>query len=275
VGKRWSWVAWAMLAVYIASVILATILAVADGRFQQDQDPASFALFALGFGTFMVVGALIVAHRPQNPIGWIFSALALLAFTGGLAGEYAAYALVARLGSLPAATFAAWYASWSWYPTLALALVFTPLLFPTGRLLSPRWRPVAWLAGTATAVFTVLATLQAELDLGSDQVIANPIGVAGVENPEESMVGMALLDLVTFSGVVAIVSLVVRFRRSRGEERQQLKWFAYAGMLVPLGVLGDVLPAPLGNLVFNLPILFCPSRPGSRSCAIGSMTLIG
>jgi len=136
-----------MLAVFIVSVVFATILAVADGSFQQD--PANFMVFVLGFGAFMVVGALVVAHRPGNPIGWIFSAIALLAFTGGLAGEYATYALLTRPGSLPAATFAAWYTSWPWYPTLALALVFTPLLFPTGRLLSPRWRSLAWLAGAA------------------------------------------------------------------------------------------------------------------------------
>jgi len=158
-GNRWSWVAWSMLAVFIVSVVFATILAVADGSFQQD--PANFMVFVLGFGAFMVVGALVVAHRPGNPIGWIFSAIALLAFTGGLAGEYATYALLTRPGSLPAATFAAWYTSWPWYPTLALALVFTPLLFPTGRLLSPRWRSLAWLAGVATAAFTVLAALQA------------------------------------------------------------------------------------------------------------------
>ena len=103
-----------------------------------------------------------------------------------------------RPGSLPGATLAAWYSSWPWFRTLALALVFTPLLFPTGRLLSPRWRPVAWLAGAATAAFMVLAALQAELDLGTDHVIANPIGVAGVENPEGSPVGAALPSLLIF-----------------------------------------------------------------------------
>jgi MFS family permease len=260
VGKRWTWVAWSMLALFIVSVAFATILAVADDSFQQD--PASFGLFVLGFGAFMVVGALVVAHRPRNPIGWMFSAIALLAFTGGVAGEYATYSLVTRPGSLPGAVLAAWYASWPWYPTLALALVFTPLLFPTGRLLSPRWRPVAWLAGVATAMFTVLAALQAELDLGSDQVIANPIGIAGVENPEQSTVGMALLDLVILSGVVAFVSLVIRFRRSQGEERQQLKWFTYSAALVPLALLGDALPAPLGNIVFTVPIVFLPVAAG-------------
>ena len=264
-GNRWSWVAWSMLAVFIVSVVLATILGVADGSLQQD--PANFAVYVLGFGAFMVVGALVVAHRPGNPIGWIFSAIALLAFTGGLTAEYATYALVTRPGSLPGATFAAWYASWPWYPTLALALVFTPLLFPTGRLLSPRWRPLAWLAGAATAAFTVLAALQADLvlgddDLGKHHVIANPIGVAGLENPEESTVGGALLGLITLSALVAFVSLVIRFWRSRGEERQQLKWFTYAGALVPLTWLADFLPATVGDTVSAAPIVFLPAAAG-------------
>jgi hypothetical protein len=128
-----------MLAVSVVSLVFAPILAVANGIFQQDA--ATQLLLYLTFGAFMVVGALIVTHRPGNAIGWLFSAIALLAFTGGLTAEYATYALVTRPGSLPGATFAAWYASWPWYPTLVLALVFTPLLFPTGHLLSPRWRP--------------------------------------------------------------------------------------------------------------------------------------
>jgi hypothetical protein len=264
VGNRWSWVAWSMLAVFIVSVVFATILGVADGSLQQD--PAGFVVYVLGFGAFMVVGALVVAHRPGNPIGWIFSAIALLAFTGGLAAEYATYALVTRPGSLPGATLAAWYASWPWYPTLALALVFTPLLFPTGRLLSPRWRPLAWLAGAATAAFTVLAALKADLvgddGLGTHHAITNPIGIAGIENPEESTVGGALLGLMTLSALVAFGSLVLRFRRSRGEERQQLKWFTYAGALVPLTWLADVLPAPVGDIVSAAPIVFLPAAAG-------------
>jgi hypothetical protein len=142
VGKRWTWVAWSMLAVFVVSVVPAAILAVANGTVQ---DPAGLLVPTLGFCAFMVVGVLVVAHRPSNAIGWIFSAIALLAFTGGVAGEYATYSLVTRPGSLPGAVLAAWYASWPWYPTLALALVFTPLLFPTGRLLSPRWRLPGWL----------------------------------------------------------------------------------------------------------------------------------
>jgi hypothetical protein len=265
VDKRWSWVAWSMLAVFIVSVVFAAILAVADGSFQQD--PANFLVFVLGFGAFMVVGALVVAHRPNNAMGWIFSAIALLAFTAGLAAEYATYALVTQPGSLPGATFAAWYASWPWYPTLGLALVFTPLLFPTGHLLSPRWRSLAWLAGAATGVFTVLAALKADLvlgdpDLGTHHVITNPIGIAGIENPEESTVGGALLGLMTLSALVAFGSLVLRFRRSRGEERQQLKWFTYAGALVPLTWLGDFLPAPVDTIVSAAPIVFLPAAAG-------------
>jgi MFS family permease len=258
VSKRWTWVAWSMLAVFVVSLVLAAILAVANNTL----DAVSFAGLSLGFAAFMVVGALIVAHRPTNAIGWMFSATALLASTAGLAAEYATYTLVTRPGSLPGAILAAWYASWPWYPAIALALVFTPLLFPTGRLLSPRWRPVAWLAGTATAAFTVLAALQANLGPVGDPLIANPIGVAGLENPEESTVGVALLVLLTVLMLVAFGSLVLRFRRSRGEERQQLKWFTYAAALLPLFVLADFLPGAVGDLASAVPIVVLPVAAG-------------
>jgi hypothetical protein len=261
-GKHWAWVAWSMLAVFAASVAVALPLAVANGTFQQDA--ANQALLFLGFSAFMVVGVLVVAHQPGNAIGWLFSASALLAVTGQLAGQYGIYASATRSGSLPGGTFAAWYGNWPWFLILALTLIFTPLLFPTGRLLSPRWRPVAWLAAAVTAVLTAVTSLQPELSVGTvpDRVIANPIGVAAVGNIVESPVFPAVVMVLVGLAAAAFGSVVLRFRRSRGEERQQLKWFTYAAALVPLGVLGDSLPAPVGDLVTALPIVFLPVATG-------------
>ena len=259
-GKRWSWVAWSMLAVFVVSLVAGLILAVANGTLRQDA--GNQVLLLVGFSAFMVVGALIVAHRPGNAIGWLFSAIALLAFTGQLASEYATYAYATRPGSLPGATLAAWYGSWPWWLVVALTLVFTPLLFPTGRLLSPRWRPVAWLAGVTTAVLTVVTSLRTELGTVEDQVVANPIGVAAVGNPEKSPMIPVLIVLLGVLATAAFGSLVLRFRRSRGEERQQLKWFTYASALLPLAGLDDFLPAPVGDLLFGVPIVFLPVAAG-------------
>ena len=259
-GKRWSWVAWSMLAIFVISLVLGFVLAIANGTVQQDA--TNQAMLFVGFSAFMVVGALVVAHRPGNAIGWIFSAIALLAFTGQLASEYATYAYVTRPGSLPGAILAAWYGSWPWWLVLALALVFTPLLFPTGRLVSPRWRPVAWLTGAATAVATLLTSLQPTLGTFGDQVVMNPIGVTAVGDLVGSAVGLALLGLLVLSAVLALASLVIRFRRSRGEERQQLKWFTYACALLPLAALGDFLPGPVGDLLFAALVLLLPVATG-------------
>jgi hypothetical protein len=87
VGKRWTLVAWSMLVVFLVSLVVGLPLALANGTFQQDV--GNQLLLVLGFSAFMVVGALIVAHRPSNAIGWLFSASALLAVTGQLADQYA------------------------------------------------------------------------------------------------------------------------------------------------------------------------------------------
>jgi hypothetical protein len=205
-----------MLGLFVISLIVALPLAFANGTVQQDA--TNQTVLTIGFGAFMVVGALIVAHRPGNAIGWIFSAIALLAVTGKLAAQYAIYADITQPGSLPGATLALWYGSWPWWLILALALVFIPLLFPTGRLLSPRWRPVAWLAAVVTAVLTTLTSLQPNLSLGTvpDQVIANPIGVAAAGNILQSPVVPALVVLLAVLAAAAVGSLVLRFRRSRG-----------------------------------------------------------
>ena len=262
-GKRWTWVAWFLLGLFVVGVVATIALAVANGRNGGLREPAGSLVLLLGFSAFMVVGALIVAHRPSNAIGWIFTAIGLLAATALPAGEYTTYVYWTRSGSLPAAILVAWaLLGGTWYLTMALALVFTPLLFPTGHLLSPRWRPVAWLAAAATAAFTVLATLQPNLARAPGRVIANPIGVAWLADLEESRVGVALLSLMGVLMLVGFGALVVRFRRSRGDERQQLKWITYAGGLLPLAVLAYLLPEVVGTVVFAVPLVFLPVAVG-------------
>jgi MFS family permease len=261
VRRRWTWIAWSLLAVFVVSMVVTTILSVANGNFQQE--PAGFLAQLAGYSAFMVVGALIVAHRPDNAIGWIFTAIGLLAATWAPAGEYITYLYWTRSGSLPDAILVAWaLLGGTWYLTVALALVFAPLLFPTGRLVSPRWRPVAWLAGAATAAFMVLAALKPDLDRAPGRVIANPIGVAWVVDPEHSLAGVALLSLMVVLLLLAFGSLVVRFRRSRGDERQQLKWITYASGLLPLAGLAYLLPEVLGTVVFTVPMVFLPAAVG-------------
>jgi hypothetical protein len=111
---------------------------------------------------------------------------------------------------------------------------------------------------------TALTSLRTELSVGTapDQVIANPIGVAAVGNPEEGPVGPVLLIVLVVLAAAAFGSLVLRFRRSRGEERQQLKWFTYASALLPLAVVSDFLPAPVGDLLLGVLIVFLPVATG-------------
>jgi hypothetical protein len=174
--------AWSMLAVFAVGYAAAP-LSVANGNFQRQ--PGFYLAMVLAFTAFMVVGTVIVAHRPGNAVGWIFSAVGLLSSAAALSMEYAEYAYVTRPGSLPGAGLTAWLAVWSWFPLLGLILVFTPLLFPTGRLLSARWRPVAVVAAVGLAAFTVLVALQPTIRLQNENyTVRNPLGLAGVPDPE-------------------------------------------------------------------------------------------
>ena len=101
---------------WVVSVVALVALSVANGSFQR-QPLANTVGLLLAFAAFMGVGALIVAHRPGNAIGWVFSAIALLAVTGALAEEYAGYAVRTHPGLLPGGLLAGWYADWAWYPT--------------------------------------------------------------------------------------------------------------------------------------------------------------
>jgi hypothetical protein len=258
-GRAVAWVAWVMVAVFAVGWVVMVALAVVNRSFARD--PGIGAVL-LAFTAFMVVGVLVVARRPANAIGWIFSAIGLLGATGLLAGEYAQYAYVIRRQSLPGAIVAAWYWEWVSYPWFGLTVLFTLLLFPTGRLLSRRWRPVAWMAGILMAVVTTLAALRPTLTLPDGQhAVPNPIGIAGVD-PDQGTAGVLNTGLLVLTTLAAFLSLILRFRRAQGEERQQLKWFLYAGALVIFFlVTGPVLPGE-GALGTGLVIALLPVAAG-------------
>jgi len=121
---------------------------------------------------------------------------------------------------------------------------------------------VAWLAGITTIALSALGALAPMVELGDGRHVDNPIGVAVVGNPERSAVGLVVVNLLTLLALAAVVSLVVRFRRSRGEERLQLKWFTYAAALLPLVFLDDLLPDAAGNLLFAAVVAFLPVAAG-------------
>jgi hypothetical protein len=179
----------------------------------------------------------------------------LLAITGALAQEYANHAISTRPAGLPGAVPAAWYASWTWFPTLGLALVFTPLLFPDGRLLSRRWRPVAWLAGAATAAITALTALQPTIQVAHGRQVANPVGVSVIENPEQGPTGA-----VAFLPVAAGVAIL----RYRLYEIDRL-----INRTLVYGLLTILLAGVYAGLVLVLGQLFgdLGDQPPSRPCS--------
>ena len=261
-GGRSTRVAWSMLAVFAVGY-LAVPLSFANGNVQRE--PGFYLALTVAFTAFMVVGAVIVAHRPGNALGWIFSAIGLLSSAGVLAMEYAEYAYLTRPGSLPGAALAAWF-SWWWLPILGLIFVFTPLLFPTGRLPSPHWRPVAVTGALAITAVAVLGAVQPTLKLQNEEVyLPNPVGLAGAPDPEDGALGAVLLGVLAACMVASVVSVVLRFRRSSGVERQQLKWFTYAAalMLVANVVTFTFLPEGVASdVLFGLSIAFVPIAAG-------------
>ena len=177
----------------------------------------------------VTVGALIAALRPTNPIGWLLCALVLSVTLQLFAQEYAQYAIVTRPGSLPAGAAVSWFYFWPRYLIGLLAFVF--LLFPDGRLPSPRWRPVARFAAWAMAVLTVIGAFEPN-GIEVYPTIRNPLGLAALAGVADVVDGV-VAPLLYFPLLLAsAAALFGRYSRAAAEERVQLKWFAYAAALL-------------------------------------------
>jgi signal transduction histidine kinase len=198
----------------------------------------------VGFLSFATLGALIVTRAKERRIGWIYCAIGLTVLVDSFSGNYAVVALILAPNTLPAGLVFAWIQTWSWVLPLGLLVIFLPLLYPTGRLLSHRWRPVAVCAvaliGGGTALTAIAPGPLANHLLDLPVTFANPLGVAALA-PAGGIVAPIFTLLLLLIVLSSAASLLVRLRRSRGDERQQLKWFTYATALAVAVFVSDQL----------------------------------
>jgi hypothetical protein len=184
------------------------------------------SMVAVGYST---VGAIVASRLPESPIGWLFCAIGLIFGVSHFSAEYAAYALLAPSGSLPAGEVLAWLTSWVWVFGLGL-IVFLDLLFPTGRLPSARWRWFARFTAIVLLPAAILGALSPGLILSS--TLHNPLGIEGLPNASKAIEAFMYALI-----VVGASSMLGRLRHAGRIERQQIKWFAYATAVAISGVI--------------------------------------
>jgi hypothetical protein len=250
--RRWwpaglAWGLWALAMLGIGAVLWFDHLMRQAGRADLVQLNASGVPFLLALVSAPTVGAVLASRRPRHPVGWLLLGLGVSIGLSGFIDGYAPYGLLARPGSLPAARWAGIYS-----PAMTVAgiacLGFVLLLSPTGSLPSPRWRWWARVAAAAPVVFLLAVTLEPEPLDPAYRSVTNPIGLQALQLP------IALTDVlasgITVAGVVVgALSLVVRFRRARGVERQQLRWVALAAVLASLTILVVLAGMVVGSSV--------------------------
>jgi hypothetical protein len=256
-------VGWLIVPVYVVSVFIGYWLEHSAGLWNEGNPVENVALL-VGFGGFAVVGSLLVVKRPTNLIGWIMATISLIVGVFHTTDTYAAYVVVTRTQPDALAVAGAWIGSWYWYLLLALILVYLPLLFPDGHLLSRRWLPVAVLMGIGTLGVVVLGALADTLSVNEapGYKIDNPIGIEGLAYVEDLPV-FGVLGGLLFVGVIgAVASVVERFRRSRGAEREQMKWFVCAVAPMLVIPVGDYLPGIIGSVAFAGVLITLPTAIG-------------
>src|SRR5215831_14400151 len=241
------WVAYATGAGSIALTIGAVLLTYLDRHAPVPAGQATWGFsYALGEAVNIavpVVGLVLASRRPANPIGWLFLTAGAALGLGDFFHAYGLRALTAAPGSLPAARAGMWLTNWFWVIPFAV-LSFLFLLFPTGQLRSARWRPVAWSVGGSFALIAIAALVVATL------------GWSRPFSPPGSSLNLPVGIVLLAALLVSVVALTVRFARSAGEERLQLKWFAAAALLVVATFIASaVTSSRVLNVLQNLAFL--------------------
>ncbi len=245
---------WTVAALGVGGAGAGLLLSVRNGV----ASPAGIATL-LGALSFCVTAAVLIRRLPPNIVGWLLALVGVCVLALLVGEQYALFSLKTSPGTLPGGLVAAWIGGWVYAPMVTALVVWLPLTFPTGRLLSSRWRLVAWAGG----LFMVLAVISNGLLPGSSQVqgisrVRNPFALAGAE-PILRQLNLlaAVFALAALAGSLA--SMVVRFRRAGSVERQQIKLVTAALALTPLPLLVHDASAPaLSNTLFAVILPLVP-----------------
>jgi hypothetical protein len=249
-----SWLAWALaglsLAIFLASGAFYFLVPSAQSPGNSlTVGTLSEMLGFVSFLAFPLVGALIASKRTHNPIGWMCLVVGLFWMLMILSEVYSAHGL-ARPGSVPfPVTIHALLYSWLWVPTVGLLGIYLILLFPNGRLPSRRWRPLAWLSGTVIVVESIAVFLTPG-PLEGLREVQNPFGLEG--QFWLATVGWVVLPLIPLCMLASAVSLMLRYRRSEGEVREQIKWLAFAASIAGVVYLA-IMSAGVINWLISAP----------------------
>ncbi len=230
-GRVATRVAWSLCAVSVAMAVAGLLFSFANRSIPSPFDYGTKGGAAAGIVAllaFPVVGALIASRQPDNSIGWICLVSGMIMQLSSLSREYASLALDTGPNLPPGAVAMGWVGNWTWPSSFGLSATFLVLLFPDGRLPSKRWLPVAWLS--AVGIVAVSVTLAFAPGRMENLPLQNPFALESAKPLLDFLsLGIVLLPLTFAASAVAMAG---RFRRSRGRERQQLKWFSSAASVV-------------------------------------------
>jgi signal transduction histidine kinase len=246
-------IAWSLVALTLAILIAALVFLILGLGTPFPESAFGFKGWGLILGSaFAVAGLLITTRVSSNPIGWVLLVAGVGTAVQEWAQHYSQYGLYHAPGAVPHADVAAWITEWIWIPYMASVAILIPMLYPTGRLLSPRWRlPLALglFGGAIGGLFFALAPG----DLDGFSGVANPFGIEGAEWIRTA--GDVVMLAFVVGVLSAIVSMVVRYRRSHGDERQQLKWLLLALSLLAFAFIVGVPYWTLGGEGTSLNLL--------------------
>jgi hypothetical protein len=240
-----SWLAWSLCALSVLLCAASIVLYVATRSVQPPSNwgtggDSAVLIVILPFLTFPLVGALIASKRPNNPVGWICLAVGIIWMIMPISSSYGVYGLVVRPSSVPFPAAIGSLGEWMWAPAVGLFGIYLILLFPDGRLPSRRWRPIAWLSG-AVIVLVSAGFILSPGPMDGLGGVRNPFGLEKYPWLADATLGvMVLLPLCI---LVSAISLVLRFLHSEGEQREQIKWLAFAASILGLGFSSYIIPS--------------------------------